>query len=100
MKVKAAGLMFHTSGFFELLTNKVQLNFKLFCLLTACSVSNVDKSVRMECSNDTLTVTYPTDLVFGGDILTIPDRLRQRLVQSLNDKGLMMTLVDTQRVPP
>ena len=54
----------------------------------------------MECSNDTLTVTYPTDLVFGGDILTIPDRLRQRLVQSLNDKGQMMTLVDTQNIPP
>ena len=63
-------------------------------------MSDADKSVRMECSNDTLTVTYPTDLVFGGDILTVPDRLRQRLVQSLNDKGLMMTLVDIQNIPP
>ena len=63
-------------------------------------MSDADKSVRMECSNDTLTVTYPTDLVFGEDILTIPDRLRQRLVQSLNDKGLMMTLVDTLNIPP
>lgn len=54
----------------------------------------------MSCSNGTLTVVYPTDVVFGGDVKQIPERLATRLADSLKRKGITLTLVDTERIPP
>lgn len=53
-----------------------------------------------KCSNGTLTVTYPTSLTYTGEVTAIPEKIKDTLTSRMVSKGLMMSIVDTSRVPP
>ena len=37
----------------------------------------------MTCKNDTLTVTWPTDVTYAAAVTDIPDGIRQKITQRL-----------------
>jgi len=44
-------------------------------------------TVSYSCSNDTLEVKWPTDLVFTGDVKDIPTKTRNMLTKAARNAG-------------
>ena len=71
-------------------------------------MSDIDCEVQSEppvliyCENDTLTVTWSTDLAYDGSVTQIPDRLYQRLTDRLQFESAhpILRLVVINRQPP
>ena len=71
-------------------------------------MSDIDCEVQSEppvliyCENDTLTVTWSTDLTYDGSVTQIPDRLYQRLTDRLQFESThpILRLVVINRQPP
>lgn len=69
------------------------------CLPVDCSPAT-DMEPVLSCSDSTLTVSWPTDLVYGGDVIEIPPLIAGRMEDSLRSKGLILSLVITSHRPP
>lgn len=57
---------------------------------------------ELTCGNDTLTVSWPTDIIFDGSVTELPDTLLQRLTDRLYKESRypILSLVVVTNVPP
>ena len=57
---------------------------------------------KLSCKNDTLRVTWSTDVVYDATVTQIPDYIKQRLRERfLNANGhKLLTLIIISRQPP
>ena len=57
---------------------------------------------ELSCENDTLTVTWPTDITYDGTVTQIPHKLLKRLTDRLlfESRHPILSLVITSRNPP
>ena len=75
-------------------------------LLLACLHVFVDCSAvpqaKLSCENDTLTVTWSTDVVYDAAVTTIPDDIKQRLGERfVNANGhKLLTMIIISKQPP
>lgn len=61
-----------------------------------------DAQVRLSCANDTLTVIWPSDVVYNGTISLIPADLEERLTErwvSESQYQILSLMVMTQTPP-
>ena len=66
-----------------------------------CS-SKVGSQAKLSCDNDTLTVTWSTDITFDGRVTEIPETLMKKLTDRLIERSRYPTLsiVVISRMPP
>ena len=62
----------------------------------------VGSQAKLSCDNDTLTVTWSTDVTFDGTVTEIPDELKQRLTDRFvkESKYPTLSIVVISRMPP
>ena len=75
-------------------------------LLLACKHVFVDCSAvpqaKLSCENDTLRVTWSTDVVYDAAVTTIPDDIKRRLGEKfVNANGhKLLTMIIISKQPP
>ena len=71
----------------------------IICILVDCSVV---PQAKLSCENDTLTVTWSTDVVYDAAVTQIPDYVKQRLMERLLNANVYdsLKLVVINRQPP
>ena len=69
------------------------------CILVDCSAV---PQAKLSCENDTLTVTWSTDVVYDAAVTQIPDYVKQRLMERLLNANVYdsLKLVVINRQPP
>ena len=66
--------------------------------MTDCSRAQVD--VMLTCKGNILTVIWPTDIVYDGDVVEIPGDLEERLNEKIEAKGAAFYLYIQGHTPP
>ena len=54
----------------------------------------------MTCTNNTLTVSWPTDVTYDGGVVEVPSELTQALNDRIAAKGRAFYLVMLTNTPP
>ena len=69
------------------------------CFLSECGTV---ETAKLSCDNDTLTVTWPTDVTYDGTVMEIPSEINKRLTANLisESKTPILSLVIISKVPP
>lgn len=74
----------------------------IFCLkstlLTDCSRADIE--VMVTCEADILTVIWPTDIVYDGDVEKVPKDLEEKLNERIEAKGAAFYLFIHGHNPP
>ena len=65
------------------------------CILVDCSAV---PQAKLSCENDTLTVTWSTDVVYDATVTQIPDYIKQRFINANGYQVLTMIVISRQ--PP
>ena len=59
-----------------------------------------DVSIKLTCANNTLKVSWPTDVTYNGSVVDVPSVLRQPLNERIVAKGAAFYLVMLTNTPP
>ena len=68
-------------------------------MITDCGRAD-DADIMITCTNGTLTLSWPTDLIYDGSVLNLPEDLTETLDQRIQDKGAVFHLVILTHTPP
>ena len=63
-----------------------------------CTEANGTEVVVL-CSNEKLTIQWPTDLVYGGEVTEIPSDVHSMMSERLRNKGSAFSLTVVGHVP-
>ena len=56
--------------------------------------------IKLTCANNTLTVSWPTDVSYNGSVVGVPTELEQTLDDRILAKGAAFYLVMLSNTPP
>ena len=56
--------------------------------------------IKLTCANNTLTVSWPTDVYYNGSVIGVPTELKQTLDDRILAKGVAFHLVMLSNTPP
>ena len=56
--------------------------------------------IKFTCANNTLTVSWPTNVTYNGSVVEVPSALKQRLDERILFKGAVFFFVILTNSPP
>ena len=71
----------------------------MYFAFSACGRS-AGVSPSLICANDTLTIAWPTNIVYSGDVISIPEEVKVMLTSAIKAKESILQIVVLNQHPP